>query len=142
MISDELHPDSLPEALPDTENPEPLGVPLSLPQPGQEVAADPASSPDSEPLGIQEASVQTLIEEERAPLIERVEDGEQESASHSEIDTRDSLPLPSLEERVAELQQQEQALKREIATLEATRARLQEETLAAQGAIAVAREMT
>lgn len=135
MISDELHPDSLPEELPDTNPSEPLGVPLTLPQPGQEVAADPAPTPDLEPLGIQEASVQTLIEEEQAPLIERVEDGEQEGTDRSQIDTRDSLPLPSLEERVEELQHQEQALKREIASLEATRARLQEETLAAQAAI-------
>ncbi|XGV96532.1 MAG: DUF3086 domain-containing protein [Leptolyngbya sp. BL-A-14] len=85
--------------------------------------------PTLEPLGIQEASAQALIDEEKRSLVERIE-------------TEQALPpapnattLITTEQRVADLQRREQALRREIATLQSSQARLQEETAAAQAAM-------
>ncbi|MBW4582538.1 MAG: DUF3086 domain-containing protein [Tildeniella nuda ZEHNDER 1965/U140] len=85
----------------------------------------------TEPLGIQEASAQALIEEERIPLLERVET---EQALPS-IVTGTSATVTEVGQRVADLQRREQTLRREIAALQASQARLQEETAAAQAAM-------
>jgi hypothetical protein len=84
----------------------------------------------SEPLGIQEASAQALIEEEKPPLVERLEVEQAQSSSASAPST-----VTEMEQRVADLQRREQALRREIATLQASQARLQEETAASQAAL-------
>ena len=92
--------------------------------------------PTTEPLGIQEASAQTLLEEERAPLVERVE-AEQSlpSTASRSASVLGTGTTSEGEQRVADLQRREQALRREIATLQASQARLQEETAAAQAAM-------
>jgi len=84
----------------------------------------------SEPLGIQEASAQALIEEEKPPLVERLEVEQAQLSSASAPST-----VTEMEQRVADLQRREQALRREIATLQASQARLQEETAASQAAL-------
>ena len=84
----------------------------------------------SEPLGIQEASAQALIEEEKLPLVERIEVEQAPSSSASTPST-----VTEMEQRVADLQRREQALRREIATLQASQVRLQEETAASQAAL-------
>ena len=84
----------------------------------------------SEPLGIQEASAQALIEEEKLPLVERLEVEQAQSFSASTPST-----VTEMEQRVADLQRREQALRREIATLQASQVRLQEETAASQAAL-------
>jgi hypothetical protein len=84
----------------------------------------------SEPLGIQEASAQALIEEEKLPLVERLEVEQAQLSSASAPST-----VTEMEQRVADLQRREQALRREIATLQASQARLQEETAASQAAL-------
>jgi hypothetical protein len=90
---------------------------------------DDRDRPTGEPLGIQEASAQVLIEEERLPLVERVEaERVLPSIVSSSTDT-------AAEQRIADLQRREQALRREIATLQTSQARLQEETAAAQAAM-------
>ena len=85
----------------------------------------------TEALGIQEASAQTLIEEERMPLVERMR---AEQSLPSVVGVEPSV-IHATEQRVADLQRREQALRREIATLQASQARLQEETAAAQAAM-------
>lgn len=85
--------------------------------------------PTAEPLGIQEASAQALMEEERLPLVERVE---AEQALPSIVSSGTNT---ATEQRIADLQRREQALRREIATLQAAQIRLQEETAAAQAAM-------
>jgi hypothetical protein len=92
--------------------------------------------PTTEPLGIQEASAQTLLEEERAPLVERVE-AEQSlpSTTFRATSVLGTATSSEGEQRVADLQRREQALRREIATLQASQARLQEENAAAQAAM-------
>jgi len=85
--------------------------------------------PTAEPLGIQEASAQALREEERLPLVERVE---AEQALPSIVSSGTNT---ATEQRIADLQRREQALRREIATLQASQIRLQEETATAQAAM-------
>lgn len=84
----------------------------------------------SEPLGIQEASAQALIEEEKLPLVERLEVEQAQPSNASAPPT-----VTEMEQRVADLQRREQALRREIATLQASQVRLQEETAASQAAL-------
>ncbi len=85
--------------------------------------------PTAEPLGIQEASAQALMEEERLPLVERVE------AEQALPSIMSSVTNTATEQRIADLQRREQALRREIATLQASQIRLQEETATAQAAM-------
>lgn len=85
--------------------------------------------PTLEPLSMQEASAQALVDEEKRPLLERVE------TEHALPLVADAATLATAEQRVADLQRREQALRREIATLQAAQARLQEETAAAQSAM-------
>ncbi|XHX79918.1 MAG: DUF3086 domain-containing protein [Stenomitos frigidus ULC029] len=82
----------------------------------------------SESLGIQEASAQTLIEEEKRSLVEQIEVEQAQPSSAPSTVTE-------MEQRVADLQRREQALRRELATLQASQARLQEETAASQAAL-------
>ena len=88
--------------------------------------------PPEEPLGIQEASVQSLIDEEDTALIERVEEEQHRSSAQP----AGGAPVAiGLEQRVAELQQQEQALKQEIAESAAYLARLRGQITEAQSAL-------
>ncbi|MBW4473857.1 MAG: DUF3086 domain-containing protein [Stenomitos rutilans HA7619-LM2] len=78
---------------------------------------------------MQEASAQALIDEEKRPLLERVET---EPALPS---APNATTLITAEQRVTDLQRREQALRREIAVLQTSQVRLQEETAAAQAAM-------
>ncbi|MBC7969796.1 MAG: DUF3086 domain-containing protein [Verrucomicrobia bacterium] len=69
------------------------------------------------------------MEEERLPLVERVE---AEQALPSIVSSGTNT---ATEQRIADLQRREQALRREIATLQASQIRLQEETATAQAAM-------
>ncbi|HEY9616366.1 MAG TPA: DUF3086 domain-containing protein [Microcoleaceae cyanobacterium] len=82
---------------------------------------------DSEsPLGIQAASAEVLREEESTAAIEQP--GEpQPTAQMGQLTL-----IPVLEQRIAELQQQEQALKQEIARSETSLAQLREQMTATQ----------
>ncbi|MBD2075911.1 DUF3086 domain-containing protein [Phormidium sp. FACHB-592] len=84
----------------------------------------------SEPLGIQEASAQALLEEEKLPLVERLEVEQAQPSNASAPPT-----VTEMEQRVADLQRREQTLRREIATLQASQVRLEEETAASQAAL-------
>lgn len=115
-----MNPDELPIAATDMHQ---SGLTANMRE--QEAVND---RPTMEPLGIQEASAQALIEEERLPLVERVE-AEQSLPS---IAATESATVTEVGQRVADLQRREQTLRREIATLQASQARLQEETATAQ----------
>ena len=118
-------------------NPDELPMPTTAAMRQSDSAADVSElnatndRPPAEPLGIQEASAQTLIEEERIPLVERVE-AEQSLPLSVPTDLTTNIGAG---QRVADLQRREQTLRREIASLQATQARLQEETAAAQAAM-------
>lgn len=78
------------------------------------------------PLGIQAASAEVLREEECTAAIEQPGDSQPPAQiSHLTL-------IPVLEQRIAELQQQEQALKQEIARSEATLAQIREQMTATQ----------
>ena len=99
----------------------------------QETASDRLTT---ELLGIQEASAQALVEEEKLPLVERVE--AEQSLPPTGLRSISALGTSmnsEAEQRVADLQRREQALRREIVTLQASQVRLQEETAAAQAAM-------
>ena len=122
-----MNPDELPTTT-GRENYQPeASATFDLAKPIFEETSDPSTS---EPLGIQEASAQALIEEEKPPLVERLEVEQAQSSSASAPST-----VTEMEQRVADLQRREQALRREIATLQASQARLQEETAASQAAL-------
>lgn len=125
----------------------------------------------TEPLGIQEASAQELIEEEEQSLPEEAKPSTETSIIEDPWDTEENIPtenIPTkgrlsepleeaaavatgsgkhvptevnqaepadLEKRVAELQQQEQALKQEISALQATRSQLQGQIIEAQSSL-------
>lgn len=117
----------------------------------------------TEPLGIQEASAQELIEEEEQSLPEEAKPAAEPPIVADPWDTEESVPdttapgptvaesvtgsaKPSppevkrddsadLEKRVAELQQQEQALKQEIAALQSSRSQLQSQIIEAQSSL-------
>ncbi len=86
-----------------------------------------------EPLGIQEASVQTLMEEEKLPLVERVE-AEQALTAAVPVD-KETAAIADPAQRVTDLQRREQALRREIAALQAAQTRMQAEAAEAQAAM-------
>ena len=122
-----MNPDELPTTT-GRENYQPeASATVDLAKPIFEETSDRSTS---EPLGIQEASAQALIEEEKLPLVERLEVEQAQSSSASAPST-----VTEMEQRVADLQRREQALRREIATLQASQARLQEETAASQAAL-------
>jgi hypothetical protein len=122
-----MNPDELPTTT-GRENYQPeASATVDLAKPISEETSDRATS---EPLGIQEASAQALIEEERLPLVERIAVEQSQPASASASST-----ATEIEQRVADLQRREQALRREIATLQASQVRLQEETAASQATL-------
>jgi len=132
MTSDELYPaspsgdradhpgDSTAEAIP----------PLDAHATAAETDAD-----EGEPLGMQEASVQLLLEEETTSLVERVEQGQDPSALAVDGYGAEPLAIATLEARIAALQEQEQALQQSIASLQAAQIRAQAEAVEAQAAM-------
>ncbi|MBD2020090.1 DUF3086 domain-containing protein [Leptolyngbya sp. FACHB-36] len=90
-----------------------------------------------ESVGMQEASLQTLIEQEQNALVEPGEASIEPSAEPdpATADLSHSSEALPLDQRVAELQRQEVALKQEIAVLEATRSQVQSEISAAQSSM-------
>ncbi|MBL1177334.1 DUF3086 domain-containing protein [Pantanalinema sp. GBBB05] len=81
------------------------------------------------PLGIQAASVEVLREEECTVAIE------QPDAPPPSAQLGNLTLIPVLEQRIAELQEQEQALKQEIARSEATLSQMREQMAATQTTI-------
>ena len=83
-----------------------------------------------EPIGIQEASAQVLLEQEQEALPEP-EKGEIDPPLVGSIDSM----KPELNSQISELQRQEQALKQSIAALQETHDRLQAQVAESQMAI-------
>lgn len=115
-----------------TEPSHPVDAMPTEPAPGERSGtATTATEPsDTEsPLGIQAASIEVLREEECTVAIEQP-DAPQPSAQLGNLTL-----IPVLEQRIAELQQQEQALKQEIARSEATLSQMREQMATTQTTI-------
>jgi Protein of unknown function (DUF3086) len=87
----------------------------------------PQTEPQTEPLSIQAASKQSLMDEECTTFVETTDESELAA---------DSNPVIVLERRVADLHRQEQALHREIADLQGSKTQLQSQLAETQTAIA------
>jgi hypothetical protein len=85
-----------------------------------------------EPLGIQEASMQSLMNEEYAPTAQSQEGGLLDSPVTRLKDEPESLPFSPTSAQSAPLHQQADSLRQEIAQLQATKAQLQNEIATAQ----------
>lgn len=97
----------------------------------------PVEDMQTEPLGIQEASVQSLLDEEQTVVKERTEAQNSPQPLPSMFATPAAGDPPNgIEQSVAQLQRQAESLKREIADLEATKTRLQQQVSSTQTAIA------
>lgn len=85
-----------------------------------------------EPLGIQEASMQSLMNEEYAPTAQSQEGSLLDSPVTRLKDEPESLPFSPTSAQSAPLHQQADSLRQEIAQLQATKAQLQNEIATAQ----------
>ncbi|WP_233744511.1 DUF3086 domain-containing protein [Leptodesmis sichuanensis] len=85
-----------------------------------------------EPLGIQEASMQSLMNEEYAPTAQSQEGSLLDSPVTRLKDEPESLPFSPTSAQSAPLHQQADNLRQEIAQLQATKAQLQNEIATAQ----------
>jgi archaellum component FlaC len=99
-----------------------------------------------ESLGIQEASARSLVDEDTLSLIEKLGEAAVSKPTVSKPTNSDAEALSevpfgevapgNLEQRIAELHQQEKALQQDIAQLQATKSELQKQITTTQGAIA------
>jgi len=134
MTSDELHPTAPSDDRADHDHPSDVTIAAVSPLDANATASATVAG-EGEPLGMQKASVQLLREEEDTSLVERVETGKDAGASGLDGYGAEPLAIATLEERLVDLQRQEQALKQSIAALQATQARVQMETAEAQTAM-------
>jgi hypothetical protein len=136
-----MNADELPIAE-SAEHPNRLDMPDTVPlDPSLDASPQPDLSPETvklehqpevdDPWSIQEASVQTLLEEEQTTVIEQTA-GPEEGAGHP---TEDHLASLETAVSVADLQQREQTLRREIAQAEAYLAQLREQILQSQSSL-------